>query len=347
MKKGTIGMILLAAITVTSACSSRDILEGKDPKIVAHLKDQTAEEKNKKKVTASIPEKTVMTDLYVINKEGYVVSKPLALPKTESIAKQALEYLVVDGPVSNILPNGYRATLPPNTEIKGINIVNGTAQVDFSSEVEHYDRRDEEKIVQSVTWTLTQFPSIHKVEFKVNGKLIDAMPVGGMRLLKDGESRQVGINIETSDWADITQTKSMTIYYLQPTASGFDVVPITKRIPNSEKNEVEAVIKELKKGPSKESSLISVLLPSVQLIDSPEITDGVAHLNFNDALFGNKKNQVVPNEIMAPLVLSLTEQSGIDKVSITVNGKEALLDEKGKQWVQPVMRPEKINNDHY
>jgi germination protein M len=286
MKKGTIGIILIAALTVTSACSSRGVLEGKDSKVISHLKDQTVEDKSKKKVTPSILEKTVMIDLYVINKEGYVVSKPLALPKTENMAmaKQALEYLVVDGPVSNIIPNGYRATLPPNTEIKGVNIVDGTAIVDFSSEMEHYDRTDEEKIVQSVTWTLTQFPSIHKVKFKVNGKTLDTMPVGGMRLHTNGESRLVGINLESSDWADITQTKPITIYYLQPTSSGFDFVPVTKRIPNSEKNDVEAVIKELKKGPSKESSLISVLLPSVKLIDSPEIADGVAHLNFNDAL---------------------------------------------------------------
>lgn len=55
---------------------------------------------------------TVMRELYLIDKNGYVVAQTLPLPKSESTAKQALEYLVQGGPVSEILPNGFRAVLP-------------------------------------------------------------------------------------------------------------------------------------------------------------------------------------------------------------------------------------------
>ena len=50
-----------------------------------------------------------------------VVPQTFELPKTESAAKQALEYIVKDGPVSEILPNGFQAVLPAGTEIIGVN----------------------------------------------------------------------------------------------------------------------------------------------------------------------------------------------------------------------------------
>ncbi|MEK0397438.1 GerMN domain-containing protein, partial [Lactobacillus delbrueckii] len=83
----------------------------------------------------------------------------IALPESKSIAKQALEYLVQDGPVSNLLPNGFRAVLPANTQLS-VDVKDGLATVDFSGDFKDYQAHDEQKILESVTWTLTQFDSI-------------------------------------------------------------------------------------------------------------------------------------------------------------------------------------------
>src|SRR5699024_4298443 len=45
-------------------------------------------------------EETVARELYLIDASGMVVPQLLELPKTESAAMQALEYLVKDGPVT-------------------------------------------------------------------------------------------------------------------------------------------------------------------------------------------------------------------------------------------------------
>ena len=59
----------------------------------------------------------VNRELYLVDKNGYVVPQTLAIPtpKANETVKQTLEYLVKDGSVTNLLPNGFRAVIPANT----------------------------------------------------------------------------------------------------------------------------------------------------------------------------------------------------------------------------------------
>lgn len=58
-------------------------------------------------------------ELYLVDKNGYVVPQTLAVPtsKANEVMQQTLEYLVKDGPVTNLLPNGFRAVIPANTSM--------------------------------------------------------------------------------------------------------------------------------------------------------------------------------------------------------------------------------------
>lgn len=88
------------------------------PKTVSSLKKGESLTGDKDKQTNAVDEKnTIMTELYLIDKNGYVVSQALPLPNEKGIATKALEYLVVDGPGQNIIPNGFRAVLPADTKI--------------------------------------------------------------------------------------------------------------------------------------------------------------------------------------------------------------------------------------
>ncbi|GAE44014.1 germination (cortex hydrolysis) and sporulation protein GerM [Mesobacillus boroniphilus JCM 21738] len=89
-------------------------------------------------------ETSIQTELYLIDKNGYVVSRTMSLPKKEGVAQQALEYLVANGPVEQMLPNGFRAVLPADTQMT-VNIKDGTATIDFSKEFATYKKEDEKK----------------------------------------------------------------------------------------------------------------------------------------------------------------------------------------------------------
>ena len=218
-KKAIIFPALLLAAFLTGCEILDDFSEQIDPpQTVTYTEDEEAEKGkedkkgNSDKNSDAVKEKTVMTELYLIDKNGYVVPRTMALPDTKSVAKQALEYLVKDGPVTELLPDGFRAVLPPGTEMT-VDVKDDTAVVDFYKEFKNYKPEDEEKILQAVTWTLTQFEPIDKVKIKLNGEELTEMPVAGTPIGKFS-TRAQGINVDTTEAVDITNTKALTVYYL-------------------------------------------------------------------------------------------------------------------------------------
>ncbi|HLO10906.1 MAG TPA: GerMN domain-containing protein [Pseudoneobacillus sp.] len=349
---------LVSAILVSSALLSGCGLFGAEektqvdpPEEVTYVEDGTqsvaTEETNGTKTTASdeAAEESVMTELYLIDKNGYVVPQTVALPKTEGVATQALEYLVENGPISEMLPNGFRAVLPADTHVS-VNVKGGVATVDFSKEIKNYQPEDEMKILQAVTWTLTQYDSIQKVKFQMNGHEMTEMPVNGTPISSE-LSRNNGINMDTTEVADITNTKPVTVYYLGGDESNYYYVPVTKRVSNNEKNDVAAVVNELVKGPNYNSNLVSEFLSNVKLLEDPKVEDGKVTLNFNEAVYGSFEEKMISQHLLTSLVLSLTEQQGIDSVAVEVNGDGELVNENGEKVSEPVTRPEKVNTGSF
>lgn len=346
---------VVASLLLLSGCG----LFGKDgavkeidpPQDVSYLKDgqslQETTEKQKEEKDVKKATETVKRELYLIDKNGFVVPQTVELPKTDAVAKQVLEYLVEDGPVSEMLPNGFRAVLPADTRVLGVKLEkDGTIIADFSPEFAHYRPEDEKKILQAITWTLTQFDNVKKVKIRINGYDQDVMPVNKTPI-QDGVSRADGINLEANGVIDITNTHPVTVYFVAQQGSNTYYVPVTRRVSNKEKDDIVAAVNELIKGPSYGSGLASEFQPDTQLVGKPKYEDGKVTLNFNEAIYGSNKKNVILNHVLNSLVLSLTEQKGIESVAITVNGKANLVREDGKPLSEPVTRPEKVNAESF
>jgi germination protein M len=341
--------ILVSAVVVSTVLLSgcglfgTEVQKKIDPPQKVSIEDKQVSKETTAKKDAS--QATVKTELYLIDKNGYVVPKTLELPKTSSVAKQALEYLVANGPVSEMLPNDFRAVLPADTDLS-VDIKDGVATVNFSKEFKNYQPEDELKILQSITWTLTQFDTVKQVKLKMTGHELTEMPVKGMPI-SDKLSRASGINLDTADVTDITNTKPLTVYYIGGEEGSYYYVPVTRRVSNSVKDPVVAVVKELVDGPSGKSNLVSEFMPDVKLLGDPKVESGTVTLNFNKNVYGSFKEKVISQHLLDTLVLSLTEQKGIQKVAVTVDGKASLIDEKGKKLTEPVTRPEKVNTGSF
>ncbi|ATO28060.1 sporulation protein [Bacillus atrophaeus] len=360
LKKGStvIAATCLTSALLLSGCglfqSDKTAEEIDPPQDVSYVKDEAGADLNKtdsKKSDTSKADQessTVMRELYLIDKNGYVVAQTLPLPKSEGTAKQALEYLVQGGPVTEMLPNGFRAVLPADTTVNVDIKKDGTAVADFSNEFKNYKKEDEQKIVQSVTWTLTQFSSVDKVKMRINGHELKEMPVGGTPI-SDDLSRKDGINIETAGVNDMTATHPVTVYYLAETDDSEYYVPVTKRIENSETNDITAAINELADGPSKASGLLTDFQENVKLVSKPKLKEGHVTLDFNSSIYGSadEKTKMISSEVLNSIVLTLTEQPDVKSVSVKVNGKAELVNEKGEKLSKPVSRPSQVNTGSF
>src|SRR5699024_7044819 len=119
-------------------------LKGKElldpPKEVTNIKEEFENDLLSEEEEESV--QTMMTELYLFDSNGLVVSQTLPLPASEGAAKQALMHLVEDGPVTELLPNGFKAVLPAGTMVD-LDIQDGVAIVDFSEEFKQYAKEDE------------------------------------------------------------------------------------------------------------------------------------------------------------------------------------------------------------
>lgn len=307
-------------------------------------KETTSEKVEKEK--NEVAENSLQTELYLLDKNGYVVPQTLELPKTNSVAKQALEYLVQNGPVTEMLPNGFKAIIPAETSISVDIEKDKVATVNFSKEFKNYKKEDEQKILQSITWTLTQFDSIEKVKLQVNGYDLKEMPVNKTPI-GEGLTRANGINIDTTDVLDINNTKPVTVYYIGGDDDSYYYVPVTRRVSNKVENNIQAAVDELIKGPSYTSNLLSEFSGDAELLDEPKVENGQVTLNFNESIIGSLEGKKISQRVLESIVLSLTEQKGIESVSLTVNGKTDLLNEKGEKLTKPVTRPENVNTGSF
>lgn len=112
--------------------------------------------------------------LYFADEQAmYLLPEVREVPKTEAVARAALEELVKGPQVT-----GHVKTIPAGTRLLGIRVENGLAYVDFSREfVDNHPggSAGETMTVYSVVNTLTEFSSIQKVKFLVEGKEIETL----------------------------------------------------------------------------------------------------------------------------------------------------------------------------
>ena len=95
------------------------------------------------------------------------------------------------------------------------------------------------------------------------------------------------------------------------------------------------------------SKLLNEFRAEVKLLEDPQVKDGLVTLDFNESIYNSFEEKRISEHVLNTLVLSLTEQPGIEGVAVTVNGKADLVDEKGKKITEPVTRPEKVNTGSF
>ena len=86
-------------------------------------------------------------------------------------------------------------------------------------------------------------------------------------------------------------------------------------------HKIKIIIDELASSLIYESNLISYLDTNVKLLDY-EITDKVIKLNFNDVILSDITNNLILEEVMYTIGLSLCDELDLEEVIFNVNNRE-------------------------
>lgn len=293
-------------------------------------------------------EEAVDRQLFLIDADGKVAPQTVDLPKDDSmaVASQALEYLVKDGPVQNVLPNGFQAVIPANTEINSVDLKDdSTLVVDVSEEFENYEEEDEQNILEAMTFTVTQFDSVDKMKLEINGEPQDEMPVDETPI-GDGYSRANGINLMETDTVDLIDSEAVTMYYPTEFNESEYFVPVTQHVSTEKDEDVfSSIVQALIDGPGYDINSAQVFNSDVSLASKPTLDDGVLNVVFNNEVLKNKDKMTISDDVMETLVRTLTEQEDVQAVNVEVENADKLFNENGEAYSEPITRDMVTNTE--
>lgn len=321
MKKSTLIVLFLIIGLLLSGCNIFEASREENP---LSLEEEGSPEdiegsestEQKSEVSQGTDENTRQVTLYYRDSGGYTVPVVRTMPKVEGVATAALSALVDTTENRNDLKLlGLEPVLPTNTEVELAIKEEGLVRANFSEEILNVESKaQEESMVSSIVYTLTEFPNIDKVQVMVNNEVQDTLTYG----TEVGEPIGRG-NINALNNAVEEEHSKLTLYmYNNPTGQYTYFVPITKNIPASARN-VETAIQELvaTKG---EVSDLQLDIPEGSKVQGVDIESGVAHVRFSEHLAEMTDPGEVENLTKA-IGLTLKEFGGVDGVRLSIDGQ--------------------------
>ena len=235
-------------------------------------------------------------------------------------AKDLLDSLTIGGKKSNIIPNGFRSIIPPDTSILNIELKDKILTIDFSKEFLDVSEVEEEKMIESIIYTLTSIKGIDKIIIKVEGNILTNLP-HSKKIIPSVLDRSYGINKEY-ELTTINNIDSYTVYYVNKYNDSNYYVPVTKYINKEEIEPVKVIIKELSSSPIYETNLMSHLNAGVVLNDY-ELEGNNLKLNFNELLLSDPDSNKILEEVIYTIGLSMNDiYNNLETVSFYVNNNE-------------------------
>ena len=257
--------------------------------------------------------------IYLLDNNNYLSRTRISADNKDELtkAKSLIESLTIDGNKKDIIPNGFKALLPKGTKVLDIKLSDGILTIDFSKEFNNTD--DEGKLVEALIYTLTSINGIDKLEIYIEGNKLDYLPKSKQKL-PEYLDKHYGINkkYELSSLKDID---SYTVYYVFNYNDDTYYTPVTKYINNENQDKVKIIIDELASSLTYESNLMSYLDSNAKLLDY-ELKDNTIKLNFNNLILSDITSNLILEEVMYTIGLSLCDELDINEVIFEVNNQE-------------------------
>ncbi|MBQ8472173.1 MAG: GerMN domain-containing protein [Bacilli bacterium] len=208
--------------------------------LISFTFDYLSEEKNTKLQEIEYVANLNTTHIYLLNEDNYLVKVDILLNKKDVVetAREILNNLSVN----NKKYNNLKGIIPSNTKINDIKYENNIITVDFSSDLLKVNSYLEEKVIESIVYSLLEIEGVRNVIIKINGENLETLEKSNKKLpILLNET--FGIN-KTYDIKSLKDTKKVVLYYVFNNEDNDYFVPVTKYL-NSKDDKVKIIIDSL------------------------------------------------------------------------------------------------------
>lgn len=270
---------------------------------------------------------SIKDTVYLIDSNNYVarINVSLTSKETKDKALEIIEYMTINGKYQNLIPNGFKAIIPNDTEVLGSDLKDGNFKVNFNKNILEIDKTNEMKLIEALTYSLTSLTDIKSITILVDGDILNKLPSSN-EFLPNPIDRSFGIN-KKYNIDNIKGTTKTTMYYLSKYDDFYYYIPVTK-VSNDSTEKIEIIIKELSSSPIYETSLMSYL-NSEATLQNYEFLDKKLSIDFNNAILSDITRNDILEEVTYAINLSIKDNYDVDSVMYTVdNNKIASFDLK-------------------
>ena len=255
--------------------------------------------------------------IYLLNKDNYLVKVDFLLEKSDVI-KEASEILN-NLSVNNKKYSNLKGLIPSNTKINNISYEKDTLTVDFSKDLLKVNAKLEEKVIESIVYSLLEIDGVSNIIIKIDGENLEKLEKSN-KTLPIILNKSFGIN-KTYDITSLKDSQKVVLYYIFNDKNNSYYVPVTKYL-NSSSDKVKIIIDALKGNVFSNTNLSSYLTYKMDVkefnLDKDILTITFSSLN-DDNL----------EEVTYSLASSIFDSMDVQKVIFEVDNK--IIDVKLKE----------------
>lgn len=253
--------------------------------------------------------------VFLQNQQHYLTRVSVNVKNTDTVkkAREVINKLIIDDKKYK----NFKGTIPKKAKINSINFNDNTIKIDFSKELLNVKKKQEEKIIESIVYTLTNIEGVDYVIIYIDGEILTQLPKSKIKIPANLD-RSFGINKEYHLTNDQNINKT-TIYYIENYNNHEYYIPVTK-VTNDTRDKIEIIVDELSHN-SYNQKLMSYLNSNVKLISSNIDNDNIK-LVFNEYIFNDSDTQEILEEVIYTLCLSIEDNYNVKTVSFEVDNQE-------------------------
>lgn len=261
--------------------------------------------------------------VYLLDSNDYVARVLISASNDSIISKSTslIDALTIGGKKENVIPNGFRSIIPSGTKVIDIELEDGVLIINFSKDILDIDKKYEDKMIESLTYTLTSINGIDSIKLLVDGKELKKLP-NSNKLLPTFLDKSYGIN-KIYEITNVGNIDSYTVYFVNSVNDNKYYIPVTKYVNDYKQDKIRIIIDELASSFTYQSNLSSFLNENTKLLNY-EVIDKQIKLNFNDMIFSDITNNDILEEVVYTICLSINDSIDIDSVVFLANDREIL-----------------------
>ena len=263
------------------------------------------------------PNKEIKIDKSITDKKEVVVY----LLDNDYYLGRMIEYAGYDNIIDlvnkklNILINGsdvlndFKPLIPKNTKVNSVKIDKNNIYIDFSRELLNVSKYNEEVMIESIIYTITDINGINNIYLSINNEPLRYLPKS-KKEIPYPLNRSYGINKEydINNLKDMTKT---TIYFNKKNNDVEYLVPVTK-VMNTNSEKIDIIIEELKSIVNAQYNLNSYINNNLEIV-SHEVNNDKMNLIFNEYIL-DKDKSVLLEEVKYAIAESIFDNYDVNEI---------------------------------